>query len=104
MAADQGDLTELKRYVEAKYDLNKRIPPSSNLGGEGSPPIVTAAYAGQCEAVDYLLANGAKADDKSVKIGQTAVMGAALSGKVRCMKSLLAKGARPDVRDEAGGD
>lgn len=104
MAADRGDLAELKRYVEAKYDLNKRIPPSSNLGGEGSPPIVTAAYAGKCEAVDYLLANGAKADDKSVKIGQTAVMGAALSGKAQCMKSLLFKGARPDVRDEAGGD
>lgn len=103
-AAINGDLATLHNYIEAGFNVNMKGGGAPGLNISGSPAINEAAAAGQCKAVDLLLASGAKADPKEVKYGFTPLGNAAQKGAVQCVRSLLAKGARVDIRREASGD
>ncbi|MBK5303803.1 MULTISPECIES: ankyrin repeat domain-containing protein [Gammaproteobacteria] len=103
-AAVAGDIPTLKRYIDAGFDVNAKGTGVPALGIEGSPAINGAAASGQCAALDFLLAAGAKADLKEKRVGDTPLSSAAQKGAPRCVRSLLAKGARVDIRTEAGGD
>lgn len=63
-------------------------------------PIVTAAMAGQSNAVRLLLENGANVDGKS-RGGQTALTAAAFNGHRETVELLISKGA--DINSEFDG-
>jgi len=102
-AANTGDLATIKRYIAAKFDLNRRSGGVPALGTKGSPPVSAAAASKQCEALDLLLNAGAKADTGE-QYGFTPLALAAQAGATQCVKSLLAKKVRVDVRTAPGAD
>lgn len=74
--------------------LAKGVDPNV-VGKDGHPALVTAAREGSANALDALLAAGAKGDARS-SYGDTALMLASLNGRLEIAKKLRAKGAALD--------
>lgn len=63
--------------------------------------MILAAYHGQSDAVERLLAAGANACVQD-KRGNTALMGAIFKGELKIARRLLATECNPDQRNQAG--
>ena len=99
-AAIRGDVTEMRRLLEEKSDVNSRDE-------DGWTALHFAAQGGRVEAVRLLLCNGAEIDAQSSKTGNTALMYAARdgnSGSEEVVKLLLERGADINLREwQMGG-
>ena len=68
----------------------------------GVTPLILAAYAGQAETVDALIAAGADACKPSLSDGNTALMGVAFKGNDAIAERLLKAGCDVNARNKAG--
>jgi ankyrin repeat protein len=68
----------------------------------GDTPLITAARVGYTDAVELLLALGARVDATN-KMGETALITAVQQREVDAVKLLLEHGANPDKADSAAG-
>ncbi|RKU17885.1 hypothetical protein C6500_14875 [Candidatus Poribacteria bacterium] len=92
-AARTGDLAAIKQHIAEGADVNA-------LHFE-RPPLTWAAMAGQTEAVQFLLENGADVNLKS-RDGGTPLHGAAFFGRTDVVKLLLENGANLEARNNDG--
>lgn len=92
-AARTGDLAAIKQHISEGADVNA-------LHFE-MPPLTWAAMAGQTEAVQFLLENGADVNIKS-RDGGTPLHGAAFFGRTDVVKLLLENGANLEARNDDG--
>ncbi|MYC76044.1 hypothetical protein F4X10_09820 [Candidatus Poribacteria bacterium] len=92
-AARTGDLAAIKQHIAEGADVNA-------LHFE-MPPLTWAAMAGQTEAVQFLLENGADVNTKS-RDGGTPLHGAAFFGRTDVAKLLLENGANREARNDDG--
>ena len=65
--------------------------------------IVSAAWTGQREIIEYLLTAGVDIDSKD-KFDGTALTRAAQNGHIEVVRMLLDAGADPNVQDQEGGN
>lgn len=93
-AARRGDTAMLKEFAGIGYDLNTR-------DAKGYTALILAAYHGQADAVELLLAAGANACAEDLR-GNTALMGAVFKGELRIARRLMAAGCQPDKPNNAG--
>ncbi|MFX0575334.1 ankyrin repeat domain-containing protein [Nocardia nepalensis] len=87
--ARQGDAERLTAYLDAGVPVNL-------TNDHGDTLLMLAAYHGQRDAVQVLLAREAdpnRANDK----GQTPLAGAVFKGETEILRALLAAGADPDA-------
>jgi ankyrin repeat protein len=81
--------------------LNQNADP--NFGGKGGDtPLINAARIGFDQAVEWLLALGAKVDGTN-RMGETPLIVAVQQRQVPIVRRLLAAGANPDKTDSAAG-
>lgn len=85
-AAAEGDIPALQSFLTNGVDVNVAD------GNEDFTPLICAAGAGQRQAIDFLLAQGADVN-KSDLCGMTPLMAAAGCGHVEVVKLLLENGA-----------
>jgi ankyrin repeat protein len=85
-----------------KFLLGKGANPSLPNGANGDTPLIAAARVGYTEAIEILLALGAKIDAGN-KMGETPLIVAVQQRQLDAVKLLLAKGANPDKKDSAAG-
>ena len=97
-ASRQGDVETVKRYIAAKFDVNRKGTGLPELEIEGGTAISGAAASGHVEILMLLLASGAKVEPSTKKFDVTPLMLAAQFGHAACIKILLDKGARVDAR------
>jgi ankyrin repeat protein len=99
VAAAIGNLRTVKALVRAQPDLVKaRIAkPRPIVGAKGDTPLAVAAYYGQDQIVEWLLANGAEATATPSVLPQ-----AVLTGKRTIVASLIEAGADPNAFDAQG--
>lgn len=93
-AARRGDSAMLKEFIGIGYDLNTR-------DAKGYTALILAAYHGQADTVELLLASGANACAEDLR-GNTALMGAIFKGEMRIARRLMAAGCQPDKPNNAG--
>jgi ankyrin repeat protein len=93
-AVRRGDTAMLKEFIGIGYDLNTR-------DAKGYTALILAAYHGQSDAVELLLASGANACAEDQR-GNTALMGAIFKGELRIARRLMAAGCQPDKPNNAG--
>jgi ankyrin repeat protein len=83
------------------YLLNNHADP--NLGGKGGDtPLIAAARVGFAQAIEWLLALGAKVDAPN-RMGETPLIIAVQQRELPIVRQLLAAGANPDKSDAAAG-
>nr|WP_160327503.1 ankyrin repeat domain-containing protein [Burkholderia ambifaria] len=99
-AANDGDLTFVKRYIATGNNVNALL--TTEFGT--SSAIGAAAASGHCEVMDFLLKAGAAADPVDKKFGFTPLSLAAGKGAAQCIRLLVNRHVRLDVRTEQGGD
>ena len=92
-AARTGDVAAIKQHIAEGADVNA-------LHFE-RPPLTWAAMAGQTEAVQVLLENGADVNIKS-RDGGTPLHDAAFFGRTDVVKLLLENGANLEARNDDG--
>jgi hypothetical protein len=100
-AAYNGDLAFINRYIAAHKNLDVVVP---GILKTTDYAVLSAAESGNCDVLDVLLANGAQADPKRVKVGGTPLYFAASDGYTQCVSSLLQHHVRLDVRLSPGGN
>ena len=95
-AAERGDLSGVKRYLERGVDVNAKggFPEWTALGA--------AVKAGNDSVVKFLIANGADVNARSVN-ECTPLHLAALNGRKRAAQLLIAAGASVNAKDDDGG-
>jgi ankyrin repeat protein len=86
LAAKDGDLTEVRRLIAARADVNAP-------GRDGSTALLWAAYNGNLEMTRALLAAGAKPDIAN-RYGLTPLLQASRTGDTPIMSALLTAGAK----------
>lgn len=86
MARD-GETAALAQYLDAGV-------PAALTNEAGDSLVMLAAYYGNAETVDLLLARGADPNEANDK-GQTPLAGAVFKGQVAIVRALLAAGADP---------
>lgn len=96
MAARGGDIEKLKLLLGAAPDLPIRAD-----GRMGQTLLHHAAFAGQVETVDWLLAQGA-AVNAGDRQGSTALILAILAKQTAVVSRLLVAGADPDLANMTG--
>lgn len=74
---------------------------SATASVDGLPLLHAAAQNGACEAMDWLILSGARANERDAS-GSTALIQATLSESLPAVKLLLERGADPKLRDEEG--
>ena len=89
-AAREGDLALLQAFIDSGVSVNHR-------GNDGGTPLMSAADAGQDEAVDWLLNHGADVNAVD-EFGTTALMCAVTFGHVNTVKLLLMRGADAHIK------
>lgn len=94
VAAMLGDVTEVKRCLEARQDVNERTV-------DGMTPLIGAAGKGQTEVVSLLLDRGAEINVRD-KRGVTPLIAAAESGEASLVVLLLQRGADANARRKNG--
>ena len=83
------------------YLLNSHADP--NLGGKGGDtPLIAAARVGFAQAVEWLIALGAKVDAAN-RMGETPLIIAVQQRELPIVRQLLVAGANPDKSDAAAG-
>ena len=83
------------------YLLNNGADP--NLGGKGGDtPLIAASRVGFTQAVDWLVALGAKVDGAN-RMGETPLIIAVQQRELPIVRKLLEAGANPDKADAAAG-
>lgn len=87
-ATRKGDVYKMHQATLAGQSVNQ-------TDREFTPALVIAAQGGFYDAVQYLLANGAKADARA-RDGTTALSHVAFSGRTDIAELLLRAGANPD--------
>jgi len=92
-AAAKGNLKVIKQQLAAGKDINAKAP------SIGITPLMAAAITGQNDAVELLLAKGAKPNIKS-KDGNTALHMAAFFGHSEIVNTLVAKGAEVNAQND----
>lgn len=90
LAAGNGDAKMVALLLEHRADPNATI-------GEGETALMAAARAGSREAVNALVARGARVDEQEHAFGQTAVMLAAIENHAEVVQALADAGANLDV-------
>jgi uncharacterized protein len=85
--ARDGDTAALAQYLDAGT-------PATVTNEAGDSLVMLAAYYGQAETVELLLARGADPNQENFK-GQTPLAGAVFKGKAEIVQALLAAGADP---------
>ena len=95
-AVQKGDLEKVKALLKDNPDLI-----NIRNGQEVGPPLRWAAFYGQKEVAELLLANKADVNGKDV-VGTSALMAAASTGQKEVVELLLANEANIDARDNIG--
>lgn len=90
-----GEVDGLREYLSAGYDPNA-------TSARGDTLLTVAAYAGQLECVELLLASRGIDVDRQSRQGFTALIGAAYQGRLDIASRLLDAGAKPDATNTAG--
>jgi ankyrin repeat protein len=85
----------IEMFLKAGADPNSALP-------EGETALMTAARSGGPDAVNVLLAHGAKIDAKEAWRGQTALMWAAAEGHAVAAERLIKAGADVKARSTGG--
>jgi ankyrin repeat protein len=99
-------------YLAARFIRKAYVPVISKLvlkaphliiakNRNGYTPLLLAAFNGQLELVQFLLANGASLEEK-INRGDTALLLAAVSGQLDTVKWLLANGASLQEKNNRG--
>jgi ankyrin repeat protein len=99
VAAKANDAAELARLL----DEGGSIDTINERDHRGYAPLMLAAYAGNLEALELLLARGADPNTADL-FGNTVLMGAAFKGHVPIVLRLLAAGADPHTTNHGGLD
>ena len=94
VAADRGELGEVKPLVEGK---GAHVSSAQN---RECSPVAIAAVQGDVALIEYLLAKGAKIDERQGEEKWTAMHFAANWARPDIIKYLLSKGADVNVRDK----
>lgn len=96
-------------FDAARMGRTDLIAPLAKTGADvngydrrGFTPLILAAYAGQAETVDALIAAGADACKPSLSDGNTALMGVAFKGNDAIAERLLKAGCDVNARNKAG--
>ncbi len=97
MAAFNGDVEALRTLIEAHGPHSIVLSPS---GPQSWSPLMVACYAGQCEAVRFLLDTGNFALEERDACLRTPIHLATKSGHINVVRLLLERGADPDRMDE----
>ena len=87
--ARDGETAALAQHLDAGT-------PATLTNESGDSLVMLAAYYGQAETVDLLLARGADPNHANDK-GQTPLAGAVFKGKTEIVRALLAAGADPNA-------
>jgi len=74
---------------------------SPNTFDQWEPPLIVAAREGHVEAVNELIAGGARVNIRDENMG-TPLINAAAAGRVETVKTLLEHEAKPDLQDDQG--
>ena len=85
----KGDLSMARTMVDAGTDVNLAAV-------NGVTPLMAAAYAGEVEMAELLLANGARIDALD-RLKKNAMIYAAGSGNTEVVRLLLARGVDPNT-------
>jgi len=94
-AAEQGDLAQVQALLQEDPQLLNAVDDG------GYTPLHEAAYNGQIEILDYLIAKGANLNATSAS-GSTPLHGAAFHGYVKAAERLIEEGAAIEVRNAGG--
>lgn len=94
VSAKSGDLAALKQHVANDVDLNV-------VDKAGVTPLSWASMAGQLEAAEFLLKNGAKADARN-QDGATSLISAAFFGHTKIVDLLLKQQADVNAQNNKG--
>ncbi len=97
VAAEKGDVSEIRRLLQRGTDVNERGGPPFRLTA-----LMCAAANGHLDAARLLLEKGAGVDLKEEFGGQTALHFAAWKGHVEVAKELLRAGASVDLKKNTG--
>jgi uncharacterized protein len=95
-AARRGDVAMLETFIESRYALDTQ-------DSKGYTALILAAYHGQSEAVEHLLASRRQC----LCAGQTRqhrLMGAIFKGELKIARRLLATDCNPDQRNQCRAD
>ena len=95
-AAIHADLPMMERLLQAEAPID-----GGGGGGGGVPPLATAAFSGEAEAVAFLLGHGADPDARG-EAGQTPLFPAVASGSEAAVRLLLDAGADAGAADDDG--
>ena len=85
-AVRTGDLVEVKRLIGDGTPVDVR-------DALGSTPLLDAAWTGQTEIADYLIAHGADVNARHAEAGATPLQYAVLTGRAKMTRLLLTAGA-----------
>jgi len=89
LAVRKGNLAEVKRLIGSGTPVDVR-----NV--LGSTPLLDAAWTGQTEIAEFLIAHGADVNARHSEAGSTPLQYAVLGGRADMTQLLLAAGARVD--------
>jgi uncharacterized protein len=93
-----GDIARLRSLLVERQDVVRE------RSGDGFTLVHLAAFFGQLDAVELLLASGAETDGRGTGwMTGTPLHSAASSGNVAIVRTLLAAGADPTARQSGGG-
>lgn len=94
-AAATGDIDAIKQHVDFGTDINAKEP------GNGSTPLIVAAFYGYTDAMKVLVANGASLDLQNNQ-GSTALHTAAFICNPEAVSLLLLRGANTEIKNNFG--
>ena len=92
-ASLQGDLTEVRRLVDAGADVN-------GTDRHGMGPLLTF----ETSIIEFLLSRGADPDQQTNENGAPVLVGIAYMNHVACVRTLLAGGADPNLAHPETGE
>jgi ankyrin repeat protein len=105
MDATLRNLPSLESILDAMADLPEYLGLDrldvNTKGGFGNTPLKIAAVWGDVDAIELLVAAGARIDERN-EDGMTALHHAAAQNHPQAVKKLIALGASVDARDDDG--
>lgn len=96
VAIEGGDLDAVKALIDGGAAVDTPI----DYGDHSITPLIKAAWDGQLEIVQYLIARGAKVDALDGSTQGTALMNAVTNGHTEIVKALIAAKANVSLRDQ----